>query len=257
VRNLGDNGHATVALRGAIAKGLAVGPRIFTAGKSIATTGGHADPTNGWAERIRFDPGPADGVINGPIEAAKAVRQRYKDGADLIKITATGGVLSLAKSPDNPQFTEDEIRAIVTTAHDYGMTVAAHAHGAEGMKRAIRAGVDSIEHGTRLDDEVLRAARVGRELALAPTQVGLRLLERERILGGVSEYGVHIRGAERYRKASMRSSAPVIASKPVAITSVSSSWNSPFAIRMPLLVMLSIGLPCRLTNFTLARLYVS
>ncbi|NJL27609.1 MAG: amidohydrolase family protein, partial [Thermoanaerobaculia bacterium] len=156
VRNLGDNGHSTVALRNAIAKGIAVGPRIFTAGKSIATTGGHADPTNGWAERIRFDPGPAEGVVNGSEEAAKAVRQRYKDGADLIKITATGGVLSLAKSPDNPQFTEDEVVAVVKTARDYGMTVAAHAHGAEGMKRAIRAGVDSIEHGTRLDDEVLR-----------------------------------------------------------------------------------------------------
>jgi imidazolonepropionase-like amidohydrolase len=84
------------------------------------------------------------------------VRQRYKDGADLIKITATGGVLSLAKSPRNPQFTEEEIRAIVETAHDYGMTVAAHAHGAEGMKRAIRGGVDTIEHGTLMDDEAIR-----------------------------------------------------------------------------------------------------
>lgn len=168
VRNLGDNGHATVSLRDAITKGWAVGPRIFTAGKSIATTGGHADPTNGWAERISFDPGPAEGVINGPDEAAKAVRQRYKEGADLIKITATGGVLSLAKSPDNPQFTEEEIKAIITTAHDYGMTVAAHAHGAEGMKRAIRAGIDSIEHGTRLDDEVLRLMK-DRGTYLVPT----------------------------------------------------------------------------------------
>jgi imidazolonepropionase-like amidohydrolase len=97
----------------------------------------------------------ADGVVDGPVEAARAVRQRYKEGADLIKITATGGVLSLAKSPDNPQFTEEELRAIIDTARDYGFTVAAHAHGAEGMKRAIRAGIDSIEHGTRLDDEVL------------------------------------------------------------------------------------------------------
>jgi imidazolonepropionase-like amidohydrolase len=156
VRNLGDSGHTTTSLRDAIARGWVPGPRILTAGKSIATTGGHADPTNGWAERIRFDPGPAEGVINGPEDAARAVRQRYKDGADLIKITATGGVLSLAKSPDNPQFTEEEVRAIVATARDYGMTVAAHAHGAEGMKRAIRAGVDSIEHGTRMDDEVIR-----------------------------------------------------------------------------------------------------
>jgi imidazolonepropionase-like amidohydrolase len=83
------------------------------------------------------------------------VRQRYKDGADLIKITATGGVLSLAKSGHNPQFTEEEIRAIVETAKDYGFKVAAHAHGAEGMKRAIRAGVSSIEHGTMMDDETI------------------------------------------------------------------------------------------------------
>ena len=87
------------------------------------------------------DPGPAAGVINGPDEARKAVRQRYKDGADLIKITATGGVLSVAKDGSGPQFTEEEIKAIVETAKDYGYAVAAHAHGAEGMKRAIRAGV--------------------------------------------------------------------------------------------------------------------
>lgn len=156
VRNLGDSGGVTVSLREAIRKGWVEGPRIYTAGKSIATTGGHADPTNGWAEVLDGDPGPKDGVINGPEEAAKAVRQRYKEGADLIKVTATGGVLSLAKSGLNPQFKEDEIRAVVETAHDYGFTVAAHAHGAEGMKRAIRAGVDSIEHGTMMDDEVIR-----------------------------------------------------------------------------------------------------
>ena len=101
------------------------------------------------------DPGPKDGVINGTRDAKKAVRQRYKNGADLIKITATGGVLSIAKNSKNPQFTEDEIRAIVETANDYDMHVAAHAHGAEGMKRAIRAGVRSIEHGTLMDAEVM------------------------------------------------------------------------------------------------------
>ena len=101
------------------------------------------------------DPGPKEGVINSPEDARKAVRQRYKDGADLIKITATGGVLSVAKSGQNPQFTEEEIRAVVETAKDYGLYVAAHAHGAEGMKRAIRAGVRSIEHGTFMDDEAM------------------------------------------------------------------------------------------------------
>lgn len=156
VRDLGDRHNISVALRDAIARGDVAGPRIFTSGKSIATTGGHADPTNGWAAHIAGDPGPADGVVNGVAEARKAVRQRYKDGADLIKITATGGVLSLAASGENPQFAQDELEAVVATARDYGFHVAAHAHGAEGMKRAIRAGVHSIEHGTYMDDEVIR-----------------------------------------------------------------------------------------------------
>lgn len=153
VRNLGDDGTITASLRNAIAQGHAVGPRIFTSGKSLATTGGHADPSNGYRDDIKGDPHARDGVINGPTEAAKAVRQRYKDGADLIKITATGGVLSTAKSGQNPQFMDEELIAIMKTAKDYGFKVAAHAHGAEGMKRAIRAGINSIEHGTLMDDE--------------------------------------------------------------------------------------------------------
>lgn len=156
VRNLGDGYNETVALRNAINKKIVKGPRIYTAAKSIATTGGHADPTNGNSKSIMGDPGPADGVINGVAEARKAVRQRYKDGADLIKITATGGVLSVAKSGQNPQFMDDELDAIVKTAKDYGMTVAVHAHGKEGMLRAIKAGVTSIEHGTYMDKEVLK-----------------------------------------------------------------------------------------------------
>ncbi len=156
VRNPGDDADVTIALRSAIEKGWVQGPRIVTAGKSIATTGGHADPTNGVNIALRGDPGPKDGVVNGVAEARKAVRQRYKDGADFIKITGTGGVLSLAKSGRNPQFFEDEVQAIVDTAHDYDMPVAVHAHGAEGMKRAIRAGVDSIEHGTYMDDEAIK-----------------------------------------------------------------------------------------------------
>ncbi|TDJ10846.1 MAG: amidohydrolase family protein [Gammaproteobacteria bacterium] len=155
VRDLGGSYNAVIALRKAIERGEATGPRIFSAGKSIATTGGHGDPTNSWAEILGGDPGPADGVVNGPAEAAKAVRQRYKDGADLIKITATGGVLSAAKSGQNPQFRAEELEALMATARDYGFHVAAHAHGAEGMKRAIRAGVRSIEHGTYMDDEAM------------------------------------------------------------------------------------------------------
>ena len=155
VRDLGDANGITIGLREAIKKGWVQGPRIYTAGKSIATTGGHADPTNGLVPKYQGDPGPLDGVVNGPDEARKAVRQRYKDGSDLIKITATGGVLSLATSAENPQFTDAELKAIVETARDYGYKVAVHAHGAEGMKRAIRAGVTSIEHGTFMDDEAM------------------------------------------------------------------------------------------------------
>ena len=152
VRDLGGSG-VNISLRNAINKGLVMGPRIYTAGKAIATTGGHADPTNGYRKDLMGDPGPKEGVINGVEDAYQAVRQRYKEGSDLIKITATGGVLSQAKDGANAQFTEEEIKAIVSTAKDYGFKVAAHAHGPEGMKRAIRAGVNSIEHGTFMDDE--------------------------------------------------------------------------------------------------------
>jgi imidazolonepropionase-like amidohydrolase len=154
VRDLGGTG-VNIALRKAIAKGLVKGPRVFTAGKAIATTGGHADPTNGYRSDLMGDPGPLAGVVNGADECRKAVRQRYKEGSDLIKITASGGVLSVAKSGENPQFTEEEIKAIIVTAKDYGFKVAAHCHGAEAMKRAIRAGVSSIEHGTYMDDEAI------------------------------------------------------------------------------------------------------
>lgn len=154
VRDLGGTG-VNISLRNAINKGIVKGPRIFTAGKAIATTGGHADPTNGYRSDLMGDPGPDVGVVNGPAECRKAVRQRYKEGSDLIKITASGGVLSVAKNGENPQFTEEEIRAVVATARDYGFKIAAHCHGAEAMKRAIRAGVNSIEHGTFMDDEAI------------------------------------------------------------------------------------------------------
>jgi imidazolonepropionase-like amidohydrolase len=154
VRDVGGSG-VNISLRNAINKGLVKGPRIFTAGKVISTTGGHADPTNGLRSDLMGDPRPLDGVVNGADECRKAVRQRYKEGSDLIKITASGGVLSLEKDGSGAQFTEEEIKAIVETAKDYGMRVAAHAHGAEAIKRAIRAGVNSIEHGTYMDDEAI------------------------------------------------------------------------------------------------------
>ena len=155
VRNLGDGGMETISLREAIRKGLAIGPRIFTSGKTIATTGGHGDPTNGMPKDNYSPPTPEEGVIDSPEEAIKAVRQRYKDGTDGIKITATGGVLSVAKSGENPQFTNAELIAIIATANDYGLWTAAHAHGKEGMKRAVIAGINSIEHGTYMDQEVM------------------------------------------------------------------------------------------------------
>ena len=147
VRDLGGSG-VNVALREGIKKRKVPGPRIFTAEKAIATTGGHADPTNGRKKSLMGDPGPAEGVINSPEEARKAVRQRYKNGADCIKITATGGVLSVSKNGQNAQFSQEEVDEIVKTAKEYGMHVAAHAHGDEGMQRAIKAGVTTIEHGS-------------------------------------------------------------------------------------------------------------
>lgn len=154
VRDLGGSG-VNIALRNAISKGIAVGPRIYTAGRTIATTGGHGDPTNALSENYTPDPHMVTGVINGAEEARQAVRQRYKDGSDCIKITATGGVLSIAKNGKAPQFQEDELEAIIKTAKDYGYHVAAHAHGAEGIKRAAKAGVTTIEHGTFMDDEAI------------------------------------------------------------------------------------------------------
>lgn len=154
VRDLGGTG-VNVSLRDAIRKRFIRGPRIYTAEKSIATTGGHADPTNGMRKELMGDPGPLEGVINSPEEARKAVRQRYKNGADVIKITSTGGVLSVAKDGKGAQFTIEEIEALVAAADDYGFVTAAHAHGPLGMKRAVLGGINSIEHGTFMTPEIM------------------------------------------------------------------------------------------------------
>jgi imidazolonepropionase-like amidohydrolase len=167
VRDLGGSG-VNVSLRNAIDANKVDGPRIFTAEKALATTGGHADPTNGAKKSIMGNPGPKEGVVNGVAEAKKAVRQRYKNGADLIKITATGGVLSVAKSGQNPQFTIEEIKAICETAKDYGFHVAAHAHGDEGMQRAIIGGVKTIEHGTLMSAETMELMKK-HDVYLVPT----------------------------------------------------------------------------------------
>jgi imidazolonepropionase-like amidohydrolase len=156
VRNLGDAENESAALRDAINAGIVPGPRIFTAGKAIGSTGGHADPTNGMRWDLIKDPGPLDGIINSPEDAVKAVRQHYKMGDDVIKIMPSGGVMDEGASGDNSQMTLEEIRAVVTTAHDYGFIVAAHAHGAEAIRRAVLGGVDSIEHGTFMDAEDMK-----------------------------------------------------------------------------------------------------
>ncbi len=186
VRDLGAPDGVAISLRNAINAGSIKGPRIYAAGKSIASTGGHADPRNGINQDLLHAlgyPEPEDGVVDSVDEARKAVRARYKEGADVIKITATGGVLSYAKSADNPQFTVEEIKAIVATAHDYGYTVAAHAHGAEGIKRAVLGGVTTIEHGTYINDEIIQLMKA-RGTYLVPTLLaGAYVSEKAKIDG--------------------------------------------------------------------------
>ena len=182
VRDLGGTGVNT-STRNAINQGLIPGPRIYSAGKSIATTGGHADPTNGWRKDLMGDPGPNEGVANGPDECAKAVRQRYKDGVDCIKITATGGVLSVAKSSSNPQFTLEEIKAICSTAKDYGFHVAAHAHGDEGMQRAILGGVRTIEHGTMMSDETMELMKKHNVYYVPTITAGREVSDKAKVAG--------------------------------------------------------------------------
>ncbi|QOD62231.1 amidohydrolase family protein [Polaribacter haliotis] len=182
VRDLGGTG-VNISVRNAINSGKIPGPRVFTAGKSLATTGGHADPTNGSSRVLIGNPGPKEGVVNSVEDAKKAVRQRYKNGADCIKITATGGVLSVAKSGDNPQFTIEEVKAICETAKDYGMHVAAHAHGDEGMQRAIIGGVKTIEHGTYMSDETMELMKK-HDAYLVPTiTAGKEVEEKAKIAG--------------------------------------------------------------------------
>ncbi|MGH8117392.1 MAG: amidohydrolase family protein [Rhodanobacteraceae bacterium] len=152
VRNVGDWNRESIALRDAERAGHVTAPRIFTAGQIIGTTGGHADATDGVCWVLQTNPGPYGGIIDSPEDARRAVRQHYKDRADLIKIMTSGGVLDESESASNSQMTVAEIESVVAAAHDYGFTVAVHAHGAEAIRRAIVGGVDSIEHGTFMDD---------------------------------------------------------------------------------------------------------
>ena len=182
VRDLGGTG-VNVSLRNAINAGTVRGPRVFTAEKAIGTTGGHADPTNGFKKSTMGDPGPAEGVINSVDDARKAVRQRYKNGADLIKITATGGVLSVSKNGDNAQFKQEEVDEIVRTAKEYGMNVAAHAHGIEGMQRAIKAGVQTIEHGSFMDKETVALMKKHNTYLVPTLSAGKFVAQKAKIKG--------------------------------------------------------------------------
>lgn len=159
IRNVGSTGDAAFALRDAINRGDIPGPRIHCAGQAITPTGGHGDDTNGFREDLFDTPGALEGVADGVDNVRQAVRAQVKRGADVIKCTATGGVLSNIGAGVELQFFEDELRAIVETAHLLNKKVAAHAHGTNGVNAALRAGVDSIEHGTYLDDESIRLFR--------------------------------------------------------------------------------------------------
>jgi imidazolonepropionase-like amidohydrolase len=183
VRDCGAPDKINLALRDAVAKGWIDGPRILASGR-LSTTGGHGDGTNGLSTQLQhlLDE-DARGIADSPDEMRRVVRQGYKDGADFIKISATGGVLSLAKSGQAPLFTDEELAAVVTTARDYGLKVAAHAHGDEGMQRAIKAGVISIEHGTYMSDETIRLMKEHGTYYVPTISAGRFVAEKSKIDG--------------------------------------------------------------------------
>ncbi len=156
VRDLGAEPTVIFALRDAINQGIAQGPRIVASGRSVSITGGHGDPTTGRRIDVPVQEEKLSGLGDGPDACVKAVRQQVKLGADVIKLTATGGVLSPVATGTGQHFTDAELKAIIETAHSLGRKAAAHAHGTDGINAALRAGVDSIDHGTYLDDESIR-----------------------------------------------------------------------------------------------------
>ena len=195
VRNLGDTDLVTISVRNAINREDIPGPRIFTSGKTISSTGGHGDSTNGARKNLYSTRGPNEGVINSKEDAYQAVRRAYQYDSDLIKITATGGVLSVAKNGENPQFTQEELNAIVLAAKDYGLKVAAHAHGAEGIKRAVLAGVSSIEHGTLMDEEG-RKLMIKNGTYLVPTIMAGKWVEEKSKIKGFFPEVVRVKAAK-------------------------------------------------------------
>jgi imidazolonepropionase-like amidohydrolase len=182
VRNVGDTNYSTVALRKAITAGWVDGPRVYTAGPAMGTTGSHADPTNGYSAQV-MDLFPEPEIFNGADGARAAVREHVKRGADVIKIMTTGGVLSLGDTAQGAQMTLDEIKAVVETAHEYGLKVAVHAHGTEGMKRAVLGGVDSIEHGTFMTDEIVTLMKEHGTYYVPTLSAGNFVMEKAKIPG--------------------------------------------------------------------------
>jgi imidazolonepropionase-like amidohydrolase len=179
VRDLGASSLIDVGLRNAIEGGVVPGPRMLVATNAISARGGHCDDTAGYRPGLLKEPGIEEGVADGPDQMRAAVRYNAKHGADAIKVCASGGVLSLADKVDSPQLTQRELEALVDEAHALGRKTAAHAHGAEAAKRAIRAGIDSIEHGSFLDEEALELMRQkGTYLVYTPVLCMLTGLEK-------------------------------------------------------------------------------
>lgn len=191
VRNLGDRGGESVALRNAIDRGLVPGPRIVTARHMLSITGGHGDWSGGFRPGLSLlglDP-PEAGLCDSPDACRAAVRSQVKHGADVIKISATGGVLSAGDEIGARQFSDEELRAIVSEAHLLGRKVAAHAHGTAGIKAAVLAGVDSIEHGSMLDDEAIRLMKE-HGTVLVPTLMAGETVEAAARAGTLPDFAV-------------------------------------------------------------------
>lgn len=179
VRDVGSHDYLDVGLRNGIRSGDVPGPRMLVTVHALGATGGHCDHTDGYREGLfGHEAGPLDGVINGPDQARYAVRLDHKYGADMIKVCASGGVLSPTDDVDTPQLTQEELNAIVEEAHALRRKTAAHCHGAEAGKRAIRAGIDSIEHGTFLDDEALDMMKQ-RGTYLVPTLMAIQGIQEQ------------------------------------------------------------------------------
>ena len=193
IRNVGADGGADIALRKAINAGMVPGPRIWTARQILSITGGHGD-SNGLRPDLWIQPSWVEGIVDSPDEARKAVRYQHKYGADLIKITATGGVLSIGDSGTAQQFSKAELDAIVETAHLLGLKVAAHAHGKAGIESALRAGVDSIEHGTYGDDETFRLYKE-KNAYLVPTVIAGKTVAEMATIPGHFEPSVQAKAA--------------------------------------------------------------